>query len=1165
MIRSYRCLVLLCAMVALIFTMPPPAWCQSDFTARLSGVVLDPSAAAVPEAVVTIQNEATQVTAKTRADGSGRYSFTGLQPASYTLTVTAQGFSKVVTKGIVLRVSQQSNYDVTLPVSQMASTVEVSGDAALVATANAELGQEVTGRYVTEIPLMNRQIEKLAFLAPGVTEAQGYQTDQTNQNFVSNGQRNSSAELRLDGSVLSVPEAGEGAMFWAHYQPSVEIVSEFKVQTNGFSAQYGSNGGTVVNIVSKSGTNELHGSGYYFGQWAALNANDFFANRSGVAKPQYHRHQFGGTAGGPIVKNKLFYFFNYDQTIYNAPSTVITSVPTSLQRQGDFSQTFNPDGSLQAIYDPNSTTSAVNASGGADVRRSPFPNNRIPASSINAIGAKIMALYPSANQPGDARTGLNNFTKTYLLGQPAHQINFKTDYIINDRHRLSGRFSKGYLRRQSPEDFQGAIGQGDEKNDYINAVLDYHLTFSPTFLWNVRGSVDRHYQTRFPDNNISPTTVGFPKVLENANGSVTLPTISFDNYQSLGLSSYTQTLEAQTQPVIDSSFNKIAGSHNLQFGGETRILQSAFFQPAYPSGSFAFNRNQTMQYSLTPNSNQGNALASLLTGWANSGSLSITPSVAQTSRETSFFIQDDWKVSSRLTVNLGLRYEFSNPYTDRYNRLQIADFTAPTGVTVPGVGAINGIARFVTSDQRTAGTDWNNIAPRLGLAYRLLPHTVVRAGAGVYYGVNYATTYQNVGPSFRKSLAYNPTLDNGLTPYATLANPFPTGIVTPQLTQYGDLNGWGFSSSSNLSDTLRNAEIYQMAFSVQQELPGSQMVEIAYSGNRSTHLPLGGSRNRNFISASVREQYGTSGLAKLVANPFYSMFTGPNAMFNQPDSIYAQPKIAQVNLLRPYPQFPGSFEGFAEFVANSWYNSLQIKYEKRYAHGLNVIASYTLARQWDDSDYTSNSWLGNSGSIQDLNNLRGEYSVGATDARHRLVASGSYELPFGRGRRFGANVNRVTDTVLGGWQVNAYLTLQSPLPLNVKMRTNRIQDGSQRPNVTGDPRSQYSIRQVVDGRGANNYFNVSAFSDPGDQLPGNNPRFNSDLRGDSLRGLDFSLFKNLQLGERLHLQLRGEFFNATNTARFRDPNTSFGNSSFGVISAQANSPRQAQLGARLTF
>lgn len=1164
-----------CVALALLITsvllFPASGMAQASFAAQLRGTVEDSSGAVVPGAAVTIANEATGVASKVTSDSAGRYTFNNLQPATYTVAVEATGFNKLVESGITLRVSQQSVLDLKLEVGSTATSVDVQSNGVLLNSANGELGQEISGRYISEIPLFNRQIEKLAFLAPGVTESQGFNTDQTNENFASNGQRNSSTEIRLDGSILSVPEAGEGAMFWSHYQPSVAIVEEFKLQTNGFSAEYGSNGGSVLNIISKSGTNELHGSGYYFGQWAALNANSFFANEQGQPVPQYHRHQFGGTVGGPIVKNKFFYFFNYDRTVYNSPFNLTTSVPTEVQRQGDFSQTFNQDGTLQQIFNPNSAFATTTASG-PDVQRNPFPGNRIPASQFDPIGAKILALYPAPTGAGDPITGLNNFSKNYLLGQPAHQYNLKMDYVLNDKNRLSGRFSKGYLQRQSPTDFQGALGQGDEHNDYYNQVLEYTYTPTPTLVWTSRVSADRHYQSRFPDNNISPTTVGFPDILVTANGSDVFPQISMQNYQSLGLSGYTQTIEAQTEWVFDSSATKVIGAHNLQFGGEGRILLSNFFQPPTPSGSFAFGQNPTMQFSLTPNQNQGNAIASLLTGWAGNGSgntsagdLSIHPSVAEKSRETSFFVQDDWKVSSRLTLNLGLRWEISTPYTDRYNRLQIANFTADTGVSVPGIGEIRGVDQFATSSRRHSNTDWTNFGPRLGLAFQLNPKTVLRGGAGIYYGVNYATSYQDLGPAFRTDLPYEPTLDNGLTQYATLANPFPFGNVGAQGRIYGKLANWGFPANSNQSETFRNANIYQWAASVQRELPGRQVIEVAYSANRSTHLPDAYVRNRNYIRTAVRQQYGSGGLFQYVDNPFYPFFVGPNAIFNQPDSVYAQPTTQAINLLRPYPQFPGAYEGYAEFVANSWYNSLQLKYEKRYSYGLNIVGSYTLAKQIDDGSASSNGWLGNSPSVQDFNNLRGEYSVGATDARHRVVLSGSYELPFGRGKHFGANLNKAIDAVAGGWQINAYYTYQSALPLNVVMASGRVADGNQRPNVTGNPRSQYSIHQVVASGGVDNYFNVGAFSDPGDQIDGNEPRFNDALRGDSLRDLDFSFFKNFAYRERFKLELRAEFFNFTNTPRFTDPNTSFPSTSFGVINGQGNSPRQTQMGATFTF
>jgi hypothetical protein len=314
------------------------------------------------------------------------------------------------------------------------------------------------------------------------------------------------------------------------------------------------------------------------------------------------------------------------------------------------------------------------------------------------------------------------------------------------------------------------------------------------------------------------------------------------------------------------------------------------------------------------------------------------------------------------------------------------------------VGEIYGIDQLTANGKNHANSDWNNFGPRLGAAFQLNQKTVLRAGAGIYYGVNYATSYQDLGAAYRKDLYY-PTLDNGLTQFATLQNPFPYGNVAAQGTKYGILNGWGYPSTSNQSNTFRNAEIYQWAVSMQHELPGSQVVEIAYLANRSTHLPDAYVRSRDYVSAATCKQYGTSGLYQYVNNPFYPYFVGPNAIFNEPDSLYSQATIQQINLLRQYPQFPGVYEGFAEFVANSWYNALQVKYEKRYSKGLNIVASYSLAKATDDSSASSNGWLGNSPSTQDFNNLRGEYSVGATDVRHRRFSALPTSCRLDTGRR----------------------------------------------------------------------------------------------------------------------------------------------------------------------
>lgn len=1174
-------------LVALALTfLAQAAWGQATYKAQLRGIVRDTSGAVVQHATISAINEGTGVAMTAQTDADGRYILNNLVPASYAIKAEAAGFKSVQQSNVVLRVGQQSELDFKLDVGQITASVEVTAAPLLLNSASSELGQEVTNRYVTEVPLFDRDISKLAFLAPGVTESQGYQADQTKENFVSNGQRNSSAEIRLDGGLTSTPEAGEGAMFWSHYQPSIEIVQEFKVQTNSFSAEYGNNGGTVINVVSKSGTNAFHGSGYWFGRYSQTDARNYFASK-GDSVPEYSRNQYGGSLGGPIVKQKLFFFFNYDRTQFDSPGTVTTTVPTDLQKQGDFSQTFNADGSLKVIYNPFSTF--TDSTG---VHRNPFSGNKIPQTMLDPIAVKLMTFYPEPTGPGDPVTGLNNYTVNFTNGTPAHQYNFKMDYIMSPKSTLTGRYSKGYLRRTAPNLFLGGIGQADEKNDYNNFVLQFDHAINNTTLLTLRAGVDRHYQNRDAPHEVDPTTIGFPSILTQANGSITFPRIDVTDYQSLGLSGWTKTIEAQTNFLWDAAVSKVIGPHNLKFGGEQRVLLSNFFQPAFPGGQFGFDWGQTAQNLSSSDSSQGNALASMLVDFGSGGFLSIHPSVAEKSKEAALFVKDDWQVTPKLTLNLGLRYEWSTPYTERHNRIQFADFGASTGVTLDlsggdpflqslGLGSttLKGITTFANSNKRNISPDRNNLAPRLGLAYRLSDKTVLRGGVGVYYGINPATSFQDLGPAFRKNLNWRPSLDNGATRFATLANPFPTGATSPQGTQYGILNQWGFDSTSNQSPGFRNAEIYQWSLSVQRELPGNSVLEVAYSANRSTHLPFGGTKSRNFMPTALRQQIAaqqhaldpncdvdscvTNYLSQQVTNPFKSLFVGPNAIFNEPDSIYNDDTIPLSNLLRPYPQFDGGFEGFSLFRSSATYNSMQLKYEKRYSQGLNIVGSYTLAKETDDSSYTSNGWLGNSTNIQDLGNLKAEKSVGAADARHRLVVGGSYELPFGHGKRFGGNINNIVNGFLGGWQVNGFWTLQSGLPIVIGLSGGHIQDGSQRPNVTGNPRSGSSIHDVVQGKGP--YFNASAYSNPGDQIDGNAPRFDTRLRGDGIRNIDFSVFKNFQIKEQMKLQLRTEFFNFTNTPRFADPNGNVGDGGFGTITSQVNSPRQVQFGARFLF
>jgi len=1142
---------------------------QATYTAQLRGTVKDATGAVVPKVTVTVTNPATQVSEVTTTDEVGRYIFPALKPSSYTIKVEAAGFKTLVRSNIELRVSQQSDLDFALELGEITETVQVTSESSLLNTVSATLGTEVTNRYIVDMPLLDRALSNLTFLAPGVTEVPDAGVDSIRgTNFVSNGQRNGTAEIRLDGGLSTVSESGEGGNTIVNYQPSLEIIQEFKVSNNSFSAEYGNNGGTVINIVTKSGTNDFHGSGWWFARRPRFDANDFYSNRDGQGKGDYKKDEWGGSIGGPIRKEKSFFFFDFLKTRNNAPGTFTTTVPTEAQKRGDFSQTFNDDGTLQQIFNPFD----VHQDAEGNQIRSPFPNNIIPTSVIDPVALNTINLYPDPTGSGDAVTGRNNFTKKYVTTNPSYQFDVKIDQIITDKTRLSGRYSRAHSTGENPYvslgDNPSLLDGGTSRGNDQNVVLEHTWTPTPTVLWTNRLGVDRSYYNQTA-TEYDPAQVGFPPSLNGYFGLKRFPEIGPEEYGYLGQSCCTDTVKGQTQWSYSSSLSKVLGGHNLKFGFEQRHMFTNFWQPDYPTGQFGFARSTTMQDVFNPDYTQGNALASLLLGWGTSGShVGTQPPVADKTKDQGFFVQDDWKVSQRLTLNLGLRYEWSTPFTERFNRLVIVDYNGDTGIDVPGLGRLHGTSYLADDNKRTAGVDRNNLGPRLGFAYRVDSKTVVRGGAGMYYGFNVATNFQYVGTPWYKNVQVYFSKDGDVTHETLLSNPFPVGFVGPPGPKYGKLAQWGFDNGYNLNDGLRNAEIYQWNLGIERELPGDMLIEINYSASRSTHLPFNGydgTRNRNFISRQNREAYGSDGLAELVDNPFQPFFQGPNAIFNEPDSPYNDAQIQRIYLLRPYPQFPGSFGGYPQFIANARYNSFQLRFEKRYSHGLNFTGNYTYSRMTDDNSLGFNPWVGNlqtTGELQDLTNLSAEKSVSGADTPQRLAFAVSYELPIGRGKPLGNQMGRALDAVVGGWKINSFVTFQSGNPLGIHMADGRLADGNQRPNVIGNLKGA-DIQTVVDGNG--NFFNEAAFSDPGDQVPGNARRYFSDLRNDGINNIDLSIFKVFTFREGMYLQLRAEFFNFTNTPRFGTPDTSFGSSDFGLINYQSNQSRHGQIGIRFVW
>lgn len=1165
------------AVLLAILVVLAPCGAQSINEAVLGGTISDSSGAVIAGADVTLTNTGTNIAQRVKTNAEGAYAFRALPPASYKMLIEAKGFGTVEQDGIVLTVNQKATLNTTMQPASASENVAVYAIPVLLDSEDATLGTDVSSKYLVQIPLMNRDSFGLTFLAGGVSETSGSGTQNSypsGTNFVSNGQRNSTADIRLDGNLLSAPEQGEGGTTNVYYQPSVEALQEFKVENNSFAAEYGNNGGTVVNTVMKSGTNQFHGSGWWYGQRAAFDARDFF-NDGPV--PDHQQDQYGFTLGGPIHKDKTFFFGDLSIVRDREPVNIVATVPTALERKGDFSQTmtYDEDGNLvlNQIFDPLHPN--------PDGSRTAYDGNMIPQGDWDGVGQAILNLYPTANLPGDPGVGTNNYRDVVLAASNSQQFDIKVDQNFSSRSHLNVRYSYQHNDGSTPGVFTDDIFNDGNfyKGAFYNDGMEYTLAPSANTLWVSRFGIDRVSQPSHTQT-IDPTSIGFPSYLDSANGIPRMPAIlpndygDYSRFTPLFSQCCVDTKFAHTLLNYSSNFSWTHGAHNFKFGGEQRLFYNNFDQPNYPTGFFSFDPTVTASTPYdTQGGVQGNSFANMLIGYGDTGGINVEPAVADMSRETAFYAQDSWHVTSQLTLNVGVRYEWSTPYSERHNYSQFSDFSGSSGVAVDGVSSdLMGTTIFASSKMRTLAVDRNNVAPRLGFAWQVQPTTVVRGGAGIYYGLNVATNFQYTGPAFSANPAVFFSKDGFETRYATLENPFPTGIEEPEGTKYGALADWGLSNGNNMDlEPARNAEIYQWNLGVQHAFPWKVVLGVDYSANRSTHLPWGGynsTSNRNFIPSSVRRQYTSDDLNNLVDNPFQSMFSGPDAVFNEPESRYGDAQIPLINLLRPYPQFDGTFSGMPKLAANSWYNSLQVRFQKRENEYLSFEGNYTWSKAEDNSSVGFNAFVGylDTGNPQELDNLKREWSISANDATNRLVTAVVANSPIGRGKLIGANMNRVLDYVVGGWQGSALMTFQSGTPMPVTMGNPRLADGNQRPDVVcAQVKTGISMHRA--GFTQQPYLNSNCFADPGDQQAGNAPRYFSNIRGDGIRNFDVSFMKTETLPHESHVEFHVDLFNFTNTPRFAFPDFGYEDPSFGNVNSTAAgyNPRHLQFGARYEF
>lgn len=1158
--------------VVLAAALTLPAAAQTTY-GSIVGTVTDQSGAALAGATVNLTNTRTGERRTADAGPDGGYRFVNLIPGTYRIDIEKTGFKHLTRDSILVEVEAAVRFEAVMELGEVSQTTTVTAEAPLMQTENATLSQVVAARTVNEMPLNGRNVLNLVALVPGVVPQGGSMSNLTSQNIFSagnfqigGGTANQSATY-LDGAPVNVNYGNLTALV-----PTQDSIGEFRVQTSNNSAEYGRYTGGVVNLSSKSGSNEFHGTAYEFLRNRALNAGTFFANRTGAGKPAFTQNQFGADAAGPVKKDKVFFFFGYEGFRLRQGLLFLNTVPTVAQRTGDFSNFRNAAGAQVPIYDPLTTCGTLNnpaCDPTSTVTRSPFPNNVIPATRIDPVAKNLKdRIYGLPNVQGTQNTNLFNFSKNASYGGGNDQFNLRNDFNLSDKQRLFARWTRWTLSNLARDPYQNGYyfnGAPPESFTTNQIVLADTYTFTPTTIGDLRLAFLRFRYDRVPGSlGMDMTTLGLPsyyKALEFP----ALPVIVATGYNE-GREQFIQ--DRNNSYSIVPSLTKIMGRHTMKFGGEVRKVDFNFVQINNSGGFYSFDNLFTSRNALNPGST-GDSFASFLLGTAASGNLPFPNLTASSMRYQGYYVNDSFQVSSKLTLTAGLRWEIPGVWTERYDRLSVFNpalanpLAQATGLPLKGEFVLVNTPQHPSRGLKDE--HFKLFAPRLGLAYRLSDKTVIRAGAGIFYipadAAFVESPYQNAINSYSNVMIS--TVDNSVTPVSLLSNPFPTGLIKAPGRDPGfqsQLLGGSFGSTSGgLPSAIINNNRYgytsQWNFTVQRQLPQGIAVEAAYAGLRGVHLP-----NTNMQLNQLPDQYLPLGsqLVQQVSNPFYGLIA------NGPLSTKT---VQRAQLLRPFPEYQAVIDA-GGYVGNSTYNSLQLKGEKRFSSGGTILASYTFSKILGDTE-TGTPWLeaGAVAPIQDFNNLKLEKSLSSFDSRQRFSLSYVLDLPVGRGKKFLSNVTGAADKLVSGWGFNGVTTFQEGFPLGFTAVPNltQSQGGGLRPNVVAG--CDKNIGGSAQSR-LNQWFNTACFSVPGPYTFGTESRTDPVIRGDGINNFDFALFKRTQIAERYGLEFRTEVFNLFNRVQFGNPNlieTTAANSQFGIVSTQVNNQRLIQLALRLRF
>lgn len=1133
-------------------------------TAQITGTVTDQTGAMVPGAKVVATNINTGVARDSVTNEAGNYLITALLPGQYRVTAEAAGFKQVRREQITLAVDQIGRIDFEMEVGTVQESVTVEASAVLLDSATSTVGAVVENRKITELPLNGRNPLDLLALSSGIRIQGGFggKTGALNWgNFSANGGLANSNSVMVEGLALDMAQMNSPS-----FVPPVDATEEFRVQTNKFSAEFGRTGGAIVNFSIKSGTNQLHGSAYEFLRNKVLNANDFFLNRAGRDRPAFIQNQFGASIGGPIKRDKTFFFFNWEEYRLRRPSPSITTVPTLLQRTGDFSQTFNSAGRTVLVADPLTTARLEDGT----YTREVFPGNVIPNSRVSEVAANVSKIWPSPNAPGNALTNVSNFSTLGGTGNNEHQIVAKVDHNLSSRWKFFGTYARTWAKQFNIDPLGYSINlTRDASYTRTHATVSATAVFSPTLIGEFRTGFARYHAPSVPYAlGFDITSLGFPQALADATQIKSFPAFNITGLVSVGsTASAGMTLVDLNSWGQRASMTWVKSAHSMKFGVDYRVQQLNQFQSNSLEPAFQFSSQMTAVNPRALNPNSGVPYASFLLGYMASASVAKSERLANQRQYLSMFFQDDWKVTRKLTLNVGLDYSLEFPITERYNRKMWFDPNAELPISGEVGLPLRGGFRFADQNTRSPYDLYTRqFGPRFGFAYQLFPRTVVRSGYGLFWIPAALTevTGDNRAPAWAINTLALASLDGGLTPYNTLDNPYPEGILNPPGGSAGLNTLIGQNGAANQRD-FRSGYMQQWNFDIQHELGREMILEVLYAGSSGTGLPAQWASQMNQLA----DQYLATGpaLQELVPNPFYGVVNvGP----------LAQPTVQRGQLLRPFPQFQTLYvEGMP--LGHSSYHSFQLQFNKRFGASIIGVA-YTLSKAIGNTESRSD-WLeggaqGTSMGFLNNNNRRLDRSLAVGDVPHRLVVSFSLDVPFGKGRRLLNNLGPV-DRLVAGWQVTGVYTAQSGTPVAVGSFTNLTGAYNDVTDVYGSYSS--NARPNNNGQSAklsgsaqsrlNEWFETSVFSQATPFTFGTAPRTLPDVRWHGTNNLDFGLFKNNKFGAdgRFNLQFRAEFFNVANHVRFGVAGIRSDDPTFGVVSSQANIPRQIQLALKFLF